>query len=66
MKAYVIKTTKGYFGWRWDDKRPLNGAVLFPSKAKAEDNAVDGETVIEVEILKRGRNENCQIYPAHD
>ena len=55
MRAYVIKTTKGYFGWRWDDKQPLNGAILFPSKAKAEDNAVDGETVIKVEIfLKRG------------
>ncbi len=50
MKSYVIKTPTGYFGWPWDDKRPLNGAVLFPSKAKAEENAVDGETVIEVKI----------------
>ncbi len=55
MIAWVIKTPKGYFGWRWSDKRPLNGAVLFPNRQKAEDNAVSGETIYEVEIKLKGK-----------
>jgi len=53
MKAYVIKTQDGYFGWQWRDDNPLNGAILFPIKAQALKNAVEGEIVEEVEIKLR-------------
>lgn len=49
MKAWVIKTKKGYLS-RWGDDGRLNEANLFLTRAKARERSFEGEKVVRVNI----------------
>ena len=50
MKAWIIKTKKGYVGHSEGGQENLIDALIYPTKRKAKESQYEGDEIIPIEI----------------